>query len=86
MRHLSATRPMSKITRTAISRRWVNQIKKKKKTTRIIYFYTSVPIFDSKFKIPIATNSYDFFRHLENWHLTAHQTAQRQYGQKSKIG
>ena len=28
---------------------------KKKKLSSIIYFYTSVPIFHSKFKIPIAT-------------------------------
>ena len=59
---------------------------KKKKASRIIYFYTSVPIFDSKFKIPIATNSYDFFRHLDNRHLMANQTAQQWYGQKYKIG
>ena len=51
-----------------------------------IYFYTSVQILDSKFQIPIATETFELFRHLENRHLTAHQTAQRQYGQKSKIG
>ena len=62
--------------------------KKRNKKSAIgrIYFYTSVPIFDSKFQIPIATTSFDFFRHLDNRHLTAHQMAQRQYGQKSKIG
>ena len=75
---------MSKITRTAISRKRIK--KKKKKPIGRIYFYTSVQILDSKFQIPIATKSYDFFRHLDNRHLTAHQTAQRQYGQKSKIG
>ena len=51
-----------------------------------MYFYTSVPIFDSKFQIPIATKISEFFRHLHNRHLMAHQTAQRWYGQKSKIG
>ena len=73
---------MSKITRTAISRKRFK--KKKKKPIGRIYFYTSVPIFDWKFQIPIATKSYDFFRHLGNRHLMAHQTEQRQYGQKSK--
>ena len=62
------------------------QKKKKKKAIGIMYFYTSVPIFDSKFQIPIATKISEFFRHLDNWHLTAHQTAKRQYGQKSNIG
>ena len=60
--------------------------KKKKKASQIIYFYTSLQIFDSKFQIPIATKISDVFWHLDNRHLTAHQTAQRQYGQKSKIG
>ena len=78
---------MSKITRTAISRKRIKKKKKKKKKLiGRIYFDTSVPIFDSKFKIPIATKISEFFRHLDNQHLTAHQTAQRQYGQKSKIG
>ena len=76
---------MSKITRTAISRKWIKK-KKEKKAIGRIYFYTSVHIFDSQFQIPMATNRYDFFRHLDNRHLTAHQTAQCQYGQKSKIG
>ena len=77
---------MSKITRTAISQKLIKKKKKKKPISRI-YFYTSVPIFDSKFQIPIATKISEFFRHLlDNWHLTAHQMAQYQYGQKSKIG
>ena len=75
MGHLSTTHPMSKITQTAISRKWIKIKKNKKKPIGIIYFYTSVQIFDSKFQIPIATNSYDFFRHLGNRHLTAHQMA-----------
>ena len=77
---------MSKITRTAISQKRINKNKKQKKAIGIIYFYTSVPIFDSKFQIPIATNISEFFRHFDNRHLMAHQSAQRQYGQKSKIG
>ena len=77
---------MSKITRTAISRKRIKKKEEKKNPIGRIYFYTSVHIFDSKFQIPTATTSYDFFRHLDNRHLTAHQTAQRQYGQKSKIG
>ena len=77
---------MLKITRTAISQTTDQKKKKKKKPSGRIYFYTSLQIFDSKFQIPIATKISEFFRHLDNWHLTAHQTAQRQYGQKSKIG
>ena len=77
---------MSKITRTAISRKRIKKKKKKKKLIGRIYFYTSVHIFDSKFQIPIATKISEFFRHLDNRHLTAHQMAQHQYGQKSKIG
>ena len=76
---------MSKITRMAISHKRIKKKKKKKPIGRI-YFYTSVHIFDSKFQIPIATEMFELFRHLDNRHLTAHQTAQRQYGQKSKIG
>ena len=64
----------------------MNQQKKTKKTIGVMYFYTSVRIFDSKFQIPIPTKISEFFRHLDNRHLTAHQTAKRQYGQKSKIG
>ena len=50
--------------------------KKKKKLIGIIYFYTSVPIFASKYQIAIATKISEFFQHLDNRHLTAHQTAQ----------
>ena len=56
---------------------------KKKNAFRIIYFDTSLPIFDSKFQIPIVTKDSEFFRHLDNRHLTAHQTAQQWYCQKS---
>ena len=77
---------MSKITRTAISRKRIKKKKEKKKLFGRIYFYTSVSIFDSKFKIPIASELFELFRHLDNRHLTAHQTAKLWYGQKSKIG
>ena len=60
--------------------------KKKKKLSGRIYFYTFVPICDSKFQIAIATEKFELFRCLDNRHLTAHQMVQRQYGQKSKIG
>ena len=50
---LSTTRPMLKITRMAISQKWLHQ--KKKGTSELHIFYTSLQIFDSKFKIPIAT-------------------------------
>ena len=77
---------MSKITRTAISRKRIKKKKKKKRLIGRICFYASVHIFDSKFQKPIATKISEFFQHLDNRHLMAHQMAQRQYGQKSKIG
>ena len=49
--------------------------KKKKRFIRVTYFYTFLPILGSKFRIPIATEIREFFWHLTNWHLTAHQTA-----------
>ena len=55
MHALSTTRPMLKSTRSAISRKPVNQ-KKKKLFIRGTYFYTFLPIFDSKFKIQMAEN------------------------------
>ena len=64
---------MSKIIRSAISRKPVNQ--KKKKFIRVTYFYTFLPILGSKFKIPIATEVQEIFRHLTNRHLMAHQMA-----------
>ena len=75
---------MLKITQSAVSRKPVNQ--KKKKFIRVTYFYTFLQIFDSKFKIPIATEIGQLFRHLTNRHLTAQQKAQRWHTQKSKTG
>ena len=75
---------MSKITWLAISRKPVN--KKKKKGASNSYLYTFLQILGSKFKIPNATEAVSTFRHLENRHLTAQQTAQRWHTQKSKLG
>ena len=51
---------MSKITQTAISRKWLHQ-KKKKKGASELHILTPLQIFDSKFKIPIATEIRQFF-------------------------
>ena len=64
-----------------------DQKKKKKKKVRRenIFLHLCAHFW---LKIP-NTHRYNdvlnFFRHLDNQHLTAHQMAQRQYGQKSKI-
>ena len=84
MHALSTTKPMSKITQSAISRKLVNQ--KKKRFIQITYFYTFLRIFDSKFKIAITTEIVQFFQHLTNRHLTAQQMAQWWHTQKSEIG
>ena len=52
-----------------LSRKPLNQKKK------LHIFYTFLPILGSKFKIPIATEIWQIFRHLENWHLMAQQMA-----------
>ena len=70
MQALSTTHPMSKITQSAISQKPVNQKKKKKRCIQVTYFYTFLQIFDSKFKIPIATEISELFWHLGNRHLT----------------
>ena len=75
MHALSTTYPMSKISRLAISRKPLNQ--KKKNFIQVTYFYTFLQIFDSKFKIPIAIETGELFRHLGNQYLTAQQMAQR---------
>ena len=41
------------------------------------YLYTFLYILGSKFKIANATEAVSTFRHLENRHLTAQQTAQQ---------
>ena len=67
---------MLKITRLAISVKPVNQ-KEKKGASNSIYLYTFLQILGSKFKIPNVTEAVSTFRHLENRHLMAQQTAQR---------
>ena len=74
---------MSKITWSAISQKPVNP---QKNFIWVTYFYTFLQIFDSKFKIPIATEIGQLFWHLSNQHLMAQQTAQKWDTQKSKIG
>ena len=55
MHTLSTTRPMSKITPSAISRKPIDQ-KKKKIVFWRIYFYTSMLVLGLKFKIQMAEN------------------------------
>ena len=56
MHALSTTRPMSKITRSAISRKPIDQNKKKKFVFWRIYFYTFILVLDLKIKIQMAEN------------------------------
>ena len=53
------------------------QQKEKKGASNSIYLYTFLQILGSKFKIPNVTEAVSTFRHLENRHLMAQQTAQR---------
>ena len=41
-----------------------------------LHIFTPLQSFDSKFKILIATEVHQFFQHLGNQHLMAHQMAQ----------
>ena len=41
----------------------------KKSCIQVTYFYTFLPILDSKFIIPIATEIWQLFGHLGNQHL-----------------
>ena len=58
------------------------------------YIYTSkLHIFTPVCKFLAQNSKYkwakvfvELFWHLDNWHLTAYQTAKQWYGQKSKIG
>ena len=60
MHALSTTHPMSKITRSAISWKPLNQKKRKKKCIQVTYFYIFLQIFGSNLKIPIATEPRTF--------------------------
>ena len=74
---LSTTRPMSKITRLAISRKLVNQ-KNQKKCSSEFHIFTPFYKFltqNSKYKWPKIV--VQLFGHLENQHLTPQQMAQR---------
>ena len=74
MHALSTTHTMSKITQSARSQKPIDQ-NKKKILFWTTYFYTFLPILNSKFKIPIATEGQSIFQHLENRHLMAQQMA-----------
>ena len=86
MHALSTTRPMSKITRSAISQKPIDQNQKKKK---VILDNLSVHL-SANFEVKIQNiqryRSRLTFRHLKNRHLTAQQMAPRWDTQKSKIG
>ena len=56
MHALSTTHPMSKITRSAISRKPINQNRKKKFVFWRIYFYTFILVLDLKIKMQMAEN------------------------------
>ena len=74
---LSTTRPMLKITQSAISRKLVDQ-KEQKKCSSELHIFTPLCKFltqNSKYKWPKII--VQLFGHLENQHLTAQQTAQR---------
>ena len=54
-----------------------DQKEKKKKSSSALYIFTPLcQFFASKYQIAIATKISEFFQHLDNRHLTAHQTAQ----------
>ena len=72
---------MLKITRFPISQKPVNQ---KKSLSKLHISKLFLQIFDSKFKIPIATEIWHIFQHLANQHLTAKQMAQRWHTQNPK--
>ena len=56
MHALSTTHPMSKITRSAISWKLIDQSKNKKMVSWRIYVYTFILVLGSKFKIQVAEN------------------------------
>ena len=76
---------MSKITQSAISRKPINQNQKKKVILDNLFLHISAN-FEVKIQNTQRYRSQLTFRHLENRHLTAQQTAPRWDTQKSKIG
>ena len=77
MHALSTTHPMSKITRSAISRKPIDQNQKKKKVILDNLFLHLSAKFEVKIQNTQRYRSRLTFQHLENWHLTAQQTAPR---------
>ena len=76
---------MSKITRSAISQKLINQNQKKKVILDNLFLHLSAD-FEVKIQNTQRFRSRLTFRHLKNRHLTAQQTALRWDTQKSKIG
>ena len=76
--------PNVKITQSVISQKLVNQ--KKTKLNQVLYVYTFLQIYGSKFKIHIAAEIWELFQHLGNQYLKVQQITQKWHNQKSKIG
>ena len=76
---------MSKITRSAISRKPIDQNQKKKVILDNLFLHISAN-FEVKIQNTQHYRSRLTFWHLENWHLMAQQMAPRWDTQKSKIG
>ena len=77
---------MSKMTQLAISRKPMNQNQKTKIVILDNIFLHPPANFEVKIQNTQRYRSQLTFRHLENRHLTAQQTAPRWDTQKSKIG
>ena len=77
---------MSKITQSAISRKPIDQNQKKKKVILDNLFLHLSANFEVKIQNTQRYRSRLTFRHLENRHLMAQQTAPRWDTQKPKIG
>ena len=84
MHALSTTHPMSKITRSAIIWKLIDQNRKKSYSGQHILHPSAN--FEVKIQNTQRYRSWLTFQHLEKHHLMAHQTTPRQDTQKSKIG
>ena len=76
MHALSTTHPMSKITRSAISRKLIDQNPQKIVILDIIFLHPSAD-FEVKIQNTQRYKSRLTFQHLEKHHLMAQQTAPR---------
>ena len=85
MHALSTTRPMSKITRLAISQKPIDQNQKKKVILDNLFLHLSAN-FEVKIQNTQCYRSRLTFQHLKNRHLKAQQMAPGWDTQKSKIG